>query len=64
MLNRRCKRVTTSLALALLESGGACIAQTAAQGAGARASGQAMPQTRIVKGRNFTYALPAGWRVG
>ncbi len=40
-----------SLAFILLHSTGASFAQT-------------KPQTRIVQGRNFTYALPAGWRVG
>ena len=43
---------------------GAAFAQTAVPGAGIKAPGQAMPRTQIVQGRNFTYVLPAGWRVG
>ncbi len=59
----RCLRFPT-LALVLVASASTCFAQTTAQGAGAKAVAQPLPQTRIVQGRNFTYALPAGWRVG
>ena len=53
----------SSLALALLLSGGTTFAQNVFPSAGMRAPGQAMPQAQIVQGRNFTYMLPAGWRV-
>jgi hypothetical protein len=52
------------LALALLLSGGAAFAQTVAPGVSIKAPSQTAPRTQIVQGRNFTYALPAGWRVG
>ncbi|HOE42063.1 MAG TPA: hypothetical protein PLB25_10605 [Rhodoferax sp.] len=54
----------SSLALALIHSVGPSFAQTGAQGTGAWAPGQTMPQTRIIQGRNSNYALPVGWRVG
>ena len=54
----------SSLALVLIHSVGPSFAQTVAQSAGVWAHSQTMPQTRIIQGRNFTYALPAGWRVG
>jgi hypothetical protein len=52
------------LAVALLLLDETAFGQTAAPGASNRPPGQAMPRTQIVQGRNFTYVLPAGWRVG
>lgn len=54
----------SSLTSVLLHSASACFAQTGVLGAGVRASSQTMPETRIIQGRNFTFALPVGWRVG